>query len=200
MSSPFIIGISGGASSGKTSICKTINDYLGEKNCTTIELESFYKESSRENNNHPLDIDFNQLSSALSCLKNNKPFTVQVFDVFQNNFNSFELIPTKIILIEGDMVLYDENVRSLLDLKIFVHTDSDERLARKVLKAGEKVKGLELVRIIENYRNAEKPAFEKFVFPTIKFADIIIPRGLNKPAMKLLNENLFQKVKLFKSY
>lgn len=196
MARPFIIGVSGGTASGKSSICRSIFESLGSENCSIIRIDSFCKDSSnlvsspKVGLNQPESIDFLKLAKVLKDLKEKLAVTIEDLG---NNVKT-ELIPTRIILVEGNMVLFNDEVRRLFDLKIFVHTDDDERLARRVmtLACG---KESEIVSVIDCYRKFDKPAFDRYVVPTIRFADIIIPKGVeNKAAMGLLKENLGRKV------
>ena len=192
MSQPFIIGVSGGSCSGKSAVCQALFETLGEKHCTVLDLSLFYKNPPSLNSQytigHPELIDFQSLQKVLECLRLNQSVSLPL-SPSQDPLSFTDIFPAKIVLIEGNMILYNENIRNLLDLKIFVRTDDDERLARKVL-AGD-LKQDELVEAIQRYRLVEKPMFERFVAPTIRFADIIIPRGVeSRPALDLLRENL----------
>ena len=196
MPQPFIIGVSGGSCSGKSAVCQALFEELGEKYCTVIDVRLFYKNTPSDEGmlpfGHPELIDFLGLQKTLECLRRSKYVTLPV-DSSTDAVNTTDIFPARIVLIEGDLILYNEHIRNLIDLKIFVRTDDDERLARKVLTA--ELKQDELVELIQRYRSVEKPIFERFVAPTMRFADIIIPRGAEtRAALELLKENLKNKV------
>lgn len=200
MPEPFIIGISGGMASGKSSVCKAIFNSLGEKYCSHINIECFYKTFSPLNsgrNNYEVSefinsFDFAGICRDLQNLKKNLPISLKVLNEMDEKLTTEEITPTKIILIEGDAIFFRQEIRDLLDLKIFIRTDDDERLARKLLGLD---KEYDIVKAIEHYRKYEKPVFDTFVGPTIRFADVIIPRGGdNGPAIDILERNLARKV------
>lgn len=143
MSFPLIIGVCGGSASGKTSLCKSIHDSLGI-DCSMISVDSFYKDLTQSqlndvsnyNFDHPDAFGFDELLSALKKLKNNESVEIPVYDYVRYKRSDQTLIinPTKVIIVEGIMALYDHDVRNMYNLKIFVHTDDDERLARRILR------------------------------------------------------------------
>ena len=191
MPTPFIIGVSGGRASGKSSVCKAIHEFLGQSNCSIISLnstpctqqDSFCEKSSL--------VDFNEIASVLNDIKNYGPKSYKL----ETEFFKGDVNPTKVILIEGNTIFNDKSLREVIDLKIFVHTDDDERLARKIWALASE-KNTEISKVIEHHRKFEKPEFENLIAPTVKYADIIIPRGaLNAPAMNVLKENLMVMVK-----
>lgn len=201
---PFLIGVTGGSASGKTSLCNAIHKVLGEYDCSIISVDSFYKDVTPEqlehiteyNFDHPNAFDFIELSCAVQNLLSCKPASIPVYDyVNYRRTGEFTTInPTKVIIVEGIMALYDPQLRNLLDLKIFVHTDDDERLARRI-ERDTKTRGRDVYSSISWYRKFVKPAFDDFIAPCMKYADIIIPRGIdNVVAIDLLTNNLKSKV------
>jgi uridine kinase len=200
---PFIIGVTGGSASGKTSLCKSIQDSLGV-DCTMISVDSFYKDLSPDqlsdvknyNFDHPDAFSFTELLESIQKLQNNEFVEIPVYD-YLNYKRSGEYIlvrPTKVIIIEGIMALYDPDIRNKFNIKIFIHTDDDERLARRILRDTQ-VRGRDIVSVISWYRKFVKPAFDDFIAPVMKYADLIIPRGAeNKVALDLLIENLRSRV------
>lgn len=191
MPQPFIIGVSGGSSSGKTSLCQALFDAIGEKFCTILHTKSFYKAEALHNFEHPDNIDFIGLCKAIEDLKRFQTVNLLTHNLAQNTSENTEIVPAKIILLEGNLIFCNEELRNLIDLKIFIRTDKDERLARMILDCENKEDTL--IELIKRYRAVEKDAFEKFIAPSMRFADIIIPRGAeSKPALDLLKENLIE--------
>jgi uridine kinase len=200
MSRPFLIGVTGGSASGKTSLCKAIHDSLGNIDSTMISVDSFYKDLKQSelehvsdyNFDHPDAFAFSELQQALHELQNKHAVQIPVYDYvsYRRTGETITVSPTKVVIVEGIMALYDPEVRNMFDLKIFVHTDDDERLARRILRDTQ-TRGRDIVSIIQWYRRFVKPAFDDFIAPVMKYADIIIPRGVeNKVALGLLTDNL----------
>ena len=204
MSKPFLIGVTGGSASGKTSLCRAIHDYLGPIDSSIISTDSFYKDLTPEelanvsdyNFDHPHAFDFLEVSSAIQGLLKKQSVNIPVYD-YVNYCRTGEtqtINPTKVIIVEGIMALYDKEVRSMYDLKIFVHTDDDERLARRI-ERDTRTRGRDVYSSISWYRKFVKPAFDDFIAPVMKYADIIIPRGVeNKVALELLTSNLKSRI------
>lgn len=200
MAKPFLIGVSGGSASGKTSLCKVLHESIGVDNCSMISVDSFYKNLTQEelndvanyNFDHPNAFGFTELLAALQKLENNESVDIPIYDYvnYKRTGETLRIDPCKVIIVEGIMSLYDVEVRNMFNLKIFVHTDDDERLARRVLRDTQ-TRGRDVVSIIQWYRRFVKPAFDEFIAPVMKYADIIIPRGSeNKVALDLLIGNL----------
>ena len=198
MPQPFIVGVSGGTSSGKSSICKELYDSIGEKYCVVLRLDCFVKEfsdPSKYSHDHPEAIDFENLRKTLEDLKNSHSVSIPRHTCDDSYF--CETLPAKIILLEGNMILYNKEVRDFIDLKLYVHTDDDERLSRKILLETCD-KHSNIVDIIQRYRLVDKPAFENYIAPTIRYADVIIPRGReSKPALNIIKDFLQKKVESF---
>ncbi|OMJ78914.1 hypothetical protein SteCoe_21184 [Stentor coeruleus] len=204
MNRPFLIGVTGGSASGKTSLSTAIHDSLGTIDSSMISVDSFYKDLTEDelqhvsdyNFDHPNAFSFTELLSALQKLQNNEVVEIPVYDYvrYKRTGETISVKPTKIIIVEGIMALYDKEVRDMFNLKIFVYTDDDERLARRILRDTQ-IRGRDIVSIISWYRRFVKPAFDEFISPVMKYADLIIPRGVeNKVALDLLVNNLRNKV------
>lgn len=180
MDLPFIIGVTGGTCSGKSSVCKQIVDQLGnaaEHRVYTLPTDLFYKTGQLENFDHPSAFDDQLLLKTLKDLKEGK--SVSLLEYNHKNHergpNKIEIPPADVIIVEGILVLYDSDIRDMLDMKVFVDLDSDTRLSKRVFRDLEM--GRELNVILEQYISQIKPAFEDFILPTKKYADVIIPRG-----------------------
>lgn len=204
MSKPFLIGVSGGSASGKTSLCKAIFDSLGPTDCSMISVDSFYKnltpdelsQVSDYNFDHPNAFDFTELLSSITGLMQNQSVQIPIYDYvnYRRTGQTTTINPSKVIIIEGIMALYDKEVRDMFDLKIFVHTDDDERLARRI-ERDTRTRGRDVFSTLAWYRKFVKPAFDDFIAPVMKYADLIIPRGVeNKVALDLLISNLQTRV------
>ena len=169
MNKPFLIGVSGGSASGKTSLCNLLHSSIGATNCSMISVDSFYKnltptelsDVSNYNFDHPNAFDFGELLTAIQKLENNESVDIPIYDYvnYKRTGDTIRVDPTKVIIVEGIMSMYDQEVRNMFNLKIFVHTDDDERLARRILRDTQ-TRGRELVSIIQWYRRFVKPAFD----------------------------------------
>lgn len=186
MNRPILIGITGGTGSGKSTVSRQILKRNGEENVVIIEQDSYYKDQShltfdervKRNYDHPLAFDNQLLLKHLKTLLNNKPIEKPIYD-FEQHTRKNETVtvyPRRIIILEGILILYDEEIRNLCDIKIFVDTDSDVRVIRRI-KRDIKERGRSLDSVIEQYMNTVRPAHLQFVEPTKKYADIIIPEG-----------------------
>jgi len=204
MSKPFLIGVSGGSASGKTSLCRAIHDCLGPIDSSIISTDSFYKDLTPEelenvsdyNFDHPNAFDFSEVFSAIQGLVKSQSVSIPVYDYvgYRRTGETQTINPTKVIIVEGIMALYDKDIRSMYDLKIFVQTDDDERLARRI-ERDTGTRGRDVYSSISWYRKFVKPAFDDFIAPVMKYADIIIPRGVeNKVALELLTSNLKSRI------
>ncbi|KAJ3329062.1 Uridine-cytidine kinase-like 1 [Blyttiomyces sp. JEL0837] len=190
---PYIIGIGGGSASGKTSVSHRIIRQLGVPWVVLLQMDSFYKSLTKEqieqayqNNydfDHPNAFDFDVLYETLLNLKKGIKVDVPVYD-FATHSRLNKTTPVygaNVIIFEGIFALYDSKVRDLMDLKLFVDTDADVRLARR-LKRDIAERGRDLHGVLAQYRKFVKPAFDEHISRTMKYADVIIPRGLDNVA------------------
>ncbi|WZL71471.1 uridine kinase [Clostridiaceae bacterium 35-E11] len=196
MSKPILIGITGGTGSGKSTITKTIVESLPENTITMIEQDSYYKDQSqltlnqriRTNYDHPLAFDTALLIQHLQDLLAGKCIQKPIYN-FSLHTRQKETIPVEpkdIIILEGIMILEDENLRNLMDIKIFVDTDADVRIIRRVIRDINE-RGRTLESVIEQYLNTVRPAHLQFIEPSKRYADIIIPEGgYNKVAIDII--------------
>lgn len=196
MKNPIVIGISGGTGSGKSTVTKEVFKAIDEKNVTIIEQDSYYKDQSnmsfkervRTNYDHPDAFDNELLVQHLSDLLEGKSIEKPIYD-FENHNRKKETItvePRNIIILEGILIFFEEEIRNLLNIKIFVDTDSDVRVIRRILR-DIKERGRTLDSVILQYMDTVRPAHLQFVEPTKRYADIIIPEGgYNKVAIDLI--------------
>lgn len=181
-----IIGIAGGTGCGKTTVVNQIINELPQGEVGVISQDSYYNDLShltleqrRETNfDHPNSIDFSLLLSHLADLKRGKTVQQPVYSFLECNRTS-EVIaspPRKVMIVEGILILTHPKIREMFDIKIFVHTDSDERLIRR-LKRDVTERGWDLDDTLQNYQTLLKPMHEQFIEPTKQYADIIIPNN-----------------------
>ena len=200
MRRPLIIGIAGGAGSGKSTISEKLKSINGENKVQIVEQNSFVKDFSsmnfderkKLNFEHPDSFDFDYLVRILKDLALGNDVSIPSFDfVTLERTDNFQTItPKDIIIVEGSLILYEKKLRDLFDIKVFIDTDSDIRLIRRIIRdTKEKSKPLE--KIILEYISVVKPTNINFVEPTKRFADIIIPEGgENEVAINILNAKI----------
>jgi uridine kinase len=178
-----IIGIAGGTGSGKTTVVNQILEELRGQ-VDVIFQDSYYKDNShltyeercKINFDHPQSIDFDLLVEHLRELKKGNPIEQPVYSFKEHNRSAETLTikPQNVLLVEGILVLAHAELRELFDIKIFVHTDSDERLIRR-LKRDIHERGRDMDEVLDRYQNTLKPMHQQFIEPTKEFADLIIP-------------------------
>lgn len=181
-----IIGIGGGTGSGKTTVVEQIVETLPQGQVAVISQDSYYKELShltkaertKVNFDHPNAIDFKLLCEHLLELKQGRAVLEPVYSfVAHNRTEQTKLIqPTKVLVVEGILILTDPTIRNIFDIKVFVHADSDERLIRR-LKRDITERGRDLDEVLHRYQNTLKPMHQQFIEPTKEYADIIIPNN-----------------------
>ncbi|XP_076308041.1 uridine-cytidine kinase 2-B-like isoform X2 [Tachypleus tridentatus] len=207
---PFLIGVAGGTASGKSTVCKKIMEKLGQdsidhrqRQVVCISQDSFYKELTDEekmlankglfNFDHPDAFDNDLIYKTLNEILNEKVVNVPVYDFRKNSRKKDEVMtiyPADVVLLEGILVFYFPKIRDLFHMKLFVDTDPDTRLSRRVLR-DTRERGRELEHILTQYTTFVKPAFEEFCLPTKKYADVIIPRGAdNEVAIDLIVQTI----------
>ncbi|WEK54684.1 MAG: uridine kinase [Candidatus Cohnella colombiensis] len=193
-----IIGIAGGTGSGKTSVARSVIERLGQDKVTFISQDNYYKDNpqlpfeEREalNYDHPLVFDNELLIEHLKllCSGHSAYAPVYNFTIHARSKNEkIELLPNNIIIVEGLHVLSDENLREMLDIKVFVDTDPDVRVLRRVIRDMEE-RGRTIQSIYKQYLTSVKPMHEAFIEPSKKYADLIIPEGgQNEVGIQLLS-------------
>ncbi|MDF2945594.1 MAG: uridine kinase [Bacillales bacterium] len=183
---PVVIGITGGSGSGKTTVTQEIFDQFRDKSILIIEQDYYYKDQShlpfeerlKTNYDHPLAFDTDLLITHVSKLLNYEPIEKPVYDYTQHTRSSetIHVEPKEVIILEGILVLEDERLRNLMDIKIFVDTDSDLRILRRLVRdINERERSLESV--IDQYVNVVRPMHNQFIEPTKRYADVILPEG-----------------------
>ena len=186
---PIIINIAGGTASGKTTVVHEISKYVEAKEISVICMDNYYKERNdvsleerkKINYDHPNSFDLELLYQDLKDLSEGKTICCPVYDFTVHNRHHSEKIevkPTKVIIVEGILSLYDQNIRSVSDIKIFVESDPDIRFIRR-LKRDMVERGRSMENVIEQYLTTVKPMHDAFIAPTKRYADIIIPNDIN---------------------
>ena len=183
---PLIIGVAGGSGSGKTTVVNYICEHFGSENIMLLQHDSYYRdlkhipfeERVQQNFDHPASLETELLIRHLSALTNGYTVQVPVYD-FSQHIRSEETItaePTKVILIDGILIFSEPELLELMDIKIFVDTDDDIRLLRR-LKRDITERGRSVESVLHQYETFVRPMHLKFVEPSRRYADIIIPRG-----------------------
>lgn len=195
---PIFCGVSGGTGSGKTSICKKVCAQMPGRKLTIISQDWYYLplkegvDASLHNWDHPNSIDWKEMGENLSELIAGNPAFAPQWDMTDHTRKAERkrIEPADIYLIEGIMVFTDPVVRDLFDVKVFVDVDADTRLIRRIRRdATERSRSLS--SILDQYERFVKPGFDTHIYPTRKFADIIIPRGAeNQVAIDFLVHKL----------
>lgn len=179
-----IIGIAGGTGCGKTTVVNQIVEELPEGEVSVISQDSYYKDLShltheervKINFDHPKAIDFELLGKHLKMLRNGETIDQPVYSFKEHN-RTGDTIPTppsKVMIVEGILILTQPEIRDMFDIKIYVHADSDERLIRR-LKRDINERGRDIDEVLQRYQNTLKPMHQQFIEPTKEHADIIIP-------------------------
>ncbi|KAK8734013.1 hypothetical protein OTU49_006297, partial [Cherax quadricarinatus] len=199
---PFVIGVCGGSASGKTTVARKIIEELDVPWVTLLSLDSFYKvltekhheEAARNEYNfdHPDAFDFELVTKTLVRLKEGKKIEVPIYNFLTHSreTRTKTMYGANVIIFEGILAFYSPDVLKLLDMKIFVDTDSDERLVRR-LQRDIAERGRELDGVLKQYFKFVKPAFDYYIAPSMVHADIIVPRGgENEVAINLIAQNV----------
>jgi len=193
-----IIGIAGGSGAGKTTVARTIAERLGSENVDYLSQDWYYKDLShmtieereKANLDHPNAFDTKLLVSHLNLLHQGKPIEVPVYDygAHTRKKETVHMSPKSVAILEGILVLAIEELRSVLDFKVFVDADPDIRLIRR-LERDIKERGSTYDNTIKRYLSTVKPMYDAFIEPSKRHADIIVPRGGdNENATNLLAE------------
>ena len=182
---PLFIGIAGGTGSGKTTISRKIASFFGD-DCIIIAHDSYYRDQSKMcmndrkkvNYDHPDSLETSLLISHLNLLRKGKSISIPVYDfsLYNRSKKTITTKPQKIILIEGILLYENEILRNMMDIKIFVDTDADIRLGRRITRDIQE-RGRTLDFSLNQYLTMSRPMYLAFGEPTKKYADIILPHG-----------------------
>lgn len=197
-----IIGIAGGTGSGKTTVVKKIIEQLPIDEVTVLPQDAYYFDSSnipfeerqKINFDHPESIEFSLLIKHIKALKNNKTIEQPTYS-YQSCTRSKQTVtihPRHVVIIEGILILGHKPLRDLMDLKIFVDADADDRLSR-VISRDIVERGRDIQQVLDRYKKTVKPSHLQFIEPSKRYADLIIPQGgKNTVAINLLKEYIKQ--------
>ncbi|MCT6923253.1 MULTISPECIES: uridine kinase [Bacillales] len=183
---PVVIGIAGGSCSGKTSVTRAIYEVFKDHSVVVIEQDYYYKDQShmtfeerlQTNYDHPLAFDTELLIEHINMLLERQSIDKPVYDYVQHTRASdvIHVEPKDVIILEGILVLEDERLRDLMDIKLFVDTDADLRIIRR-MQRDIKERGRTADSVIEQYLTAVRPMHNMFIEPTKRYADVIVPEG-----------------------
>lgn len=193
---PLVIGIAGGSGSGKTTLANLIRSRVGIQRIAYLPHDAYYKDLSTLplnqrvtiNFDHPDSLDTDLLAYHIETLKQYQPVDLPVYD-FKNHTRTQETVhvePRGVIMVEGILIFSDPGLRKLLDVKIFVDTDSDIRFIRR-LERDIAERGRTTETVIHQYLSTVRPMYLEFVDPSKRYADVIVPEGgLNTVAMEMV--------------
>lgn len=185
---PLIIGVAGGTGSGKTTVVRKITESLGSHDVVVIQHDSYYRDRSQLapeergtiNYDHPDALETNLFADHLELLLSGRPAEIPVYDFVTHTrrIETVQVQPASVIVLEGILILADKRLRSLMDIKVFVDTDDDERFIRR-MERDVRERGRSYESVVEQYLSSVKPMHLEFVEPSKRHADIIIPEGGN---------------------
>lgn len=195
-----VIGVAGGTGSGKSTLVRKLREAFAEKDVITLSHDYYYKshddipleERRKLNYDHPQSFDTDMLIAHVEMLKNGVPVERPVYSFVEHNrmLDTIPVIPAKVLIVEGILIFDSKPLRDLMDIKVYVDTDADIRLARRILRDVQE-RGRSMESVINQYVSTVKPMHEEFVEPSKKYADVIIPEGgFNSVALSLLIENI----------
>lgn len=190
-----VIGIAGGTSSGKTTITRKIVERFGA-DVTVIYHDNYYKEHHelsyeervKLNYDHPNAFDTDMLVNDLKALKAGKTVQCPLYDyvTYDRSENTMTIKPSRIIIVEGILIYHFEELRALMDIRLFVDADADVRILRRIAR-DVKERGRTLDSVINQYLTTVKPMHEAFVEPSKRYADVIVPiGGENRVALEMV--------------
>ncbi|MED4754087.1 uridine kinase [Brevibacillus choshinensis] len=200
MRNPVLIGVAGGSGSGKTTVARELFRQFQNDSVTMIEQDSYYKNQDHlsmedrycTNYDHPLAFDNDLMLSHLQDLLQGKAIEKPIYDfkLHTRKKETIRIDPKDVIILEGMLILEDERIRDLMDIKVFVDTDADVRIVRRIARDIEE-RGRSLDSVVSQYLNVVRPMHLQFIEPTKRYADVIIPEGgYNLVALDLLSTKI----------
>ena len=195
-----VIGVAGGTGSGKSTLVKQLQEAFKGDDVATLCHDYYYKahpeltydERTKLNYDHPAAFDTDMLVDHVKALKANVAIEHPVYSFVDHNRTDEKVAvkPSKVIIVDGILIFENKELRELMDIKVFVDTDADIRLARRILR-DVRDRGRSMESVIDQYTTTVKPMHEEFVEPSKKHADVIIPEGgFNSVAVAMLIENI----------
>lgn len=206
---PLIIGVGGGSGSGKTTVVRHILNGIGEDNIQLLQHDSYYRDLShlpleerkKQNFDHPSSLETELMIRHVEALKNGYQVDVPVYDfaAHTRSDESEKVAPKEIILLDGILIFTEPELRNQMDIKLFVDTDDDVRLLRRI-KRDIMERGRELEGVMHQYEQYVRPMHLEFVEPSKRYADIIIPRGgENQVALDMVIATIREKLTFIQS-
>ena len=185
MNDILVIGIAGGTGSGKTTLMDNLVSRFGDQ-VTVLSHDNYYhrrddmtmEERSKVNYDEPAALETDLMVRHLDALRRGEAIECPVYDFSQHNRSdrTTTIVPKKVIIVEGILIFENEDLRNLMDIRIFVDTDADVRLCRRIARdVGERGRTLESV--LDQYQTTVKPMHEKYVEPSKKYANLVVPEG-----------------------
>ena len=195
-----VIGVAGGTGSGKSTLVKRLQEAFKDDDVATLCHDFYYKahpeltyeERTKLNYDHPAAFDTDMLVEHIRALKSSVPIEHPVYSFVEHNRTDERVLvkPSKVIIVDGILIFEHKELRELMDIKVFVDTDADLRLARRILRDVCE-RGRTMQSVIDQYTTTVKPMHEEFVEPSKRYADVIIPEGgFNSVAVGMLIENI----------
>ena len=195
-----VIGVAGGSGSGKSTLVSKLQEEFAGSDVSTLCHDYYYKEHSeltyeertRLNYDHPQAFDTDMMVEHIKALKNNVPIAHPVYSFVDHNrtAETVPVKPSKVIIVDGILIFEHKELRDLMDIKVYVDTDADVRLARRILR-DVRQRGRSMESVIDQYITTVKPMHEEFVEPSKRYADVIIPEGgFNSVAVQMLIQSI----------
>jgi len=200
----FIIGIAGGTGSGKTTVVRKVIESLPKGEVAIIPQDSYYKDNSHlpleerqeMNFDHPASLEFKLLVEHIKKLKEGKPIEQPIYSYLTctRSEETIAVDAKKVIIVEGILILQNAQLRDLMDVKVYVDADNDDRLMR-VIQRDLVERGRSVNKVLERYEKTVKPMHLQFIEPTKRYADVIIPQGgNNKVGIDVLSSIIEKKI------
>lgn len=195
-----VIGVAGGTGSGKSTLVKRLQDaFIGDDVATLCHdyyykahSELSYEERTKLNYDHPQAFDTQMMVEHIKALKDGVPIEHPVYSFVEHNRMKERVLvkPSRVIIVDGILIFENRELRDLMDIKVYVDTDADIRLARRIMR-DVCDRGRTMQSVIDQYVSTVKPMHEEFVEPSKRYADVIIPEGgFNSVAIAMLIENI----------
>ena len=195
-----VIGVAGGTGSGKSTLVKRLQEAFKNDDVATICHDFYYKahpeltydERTKLNYDHPDAFDTWLMVEHIKALKEGKSIECPIYSFVEHNRTNetTAITPSKVIIVDGILIFENEELRDIMDIKVFVDTDADVRLARRILR-DVRERGRSMESVISQYTTTVKPMHEQFVEPSKRYADVIIPEGgFNSVAVSMLIQNI----------
>lgn len=201
-----VIGVCGGTGSGKSTLVKRLQDAFEEDEVSTLSHDFYYKsfsdlsheERAKLNYDHPQSFDTDMLVEHIKILKDGVPIQRPVYSFVEHARlkDTVRVMPSNVLIVEGILIFENKELRDQMDMKVFVDTDADLRLARRIMRDVVD-RGRSMESVINQYITTVKPMHEDFVEPSKKHADVIIPEGgFNSVAVSMLIENIKSMIRM----